>query len=402
MSSSLGSRQAVGAVVLLFGYNGLVIGSYAASIASLKARFGLEPWQLSVFFVCMGLAAIASMQVSGRLADRLGARRVSLAMIPVLVVAILTIGLAPTLPVMFAAGILLGIGNGGIDVSMNAIGVQVEKNRPRPIMSFFHGMWSVGNLTGSALLVLLGPLFAPDPQPAVVATTSVAAVLGVAAFLVAWRITPETAVVSHTDATGAKTPIPTSAYLLGLMAIAFGLGEGTASDWSGLHVTEIAGVDPTTGALGYTCVAAFMVVIRLLGDFLVARFGRRAVTMFGGACSASGYLVAALGTSLPVLLVGWSLVGLGIGMIAPQVYAVAGHTAGGRGLAVVVTFGYATFLVAPALIGTLVGTIGIQKTMFVPALLLSGLLLVARIMPGRGEDVIPTPQAETSWTEPPT
>jgi hypothetical protein len=49
----------------------------------------------------------------------------------------------------------------------------------------------------------------------------------------------------------------------------------------------------------------------------------------------------------------------------------------------VVTFGYATFLIAPGLIGWLVGSIGIQATMFVPAVLLSGLLLVARIMPGR-------------------
>ena len=179
MSSSLGSRQAVGAVVLLFGYNGLVIGAYAASIPTLTARFGLVPWQLSVFFVSMGLAAIASMQVSGRLADRLGARRVSLAMLPILVAAILALGLSPSLPVMFVAGIALGIGNGGIDVAMNAIGVQVEQHRPKPIMSFFHGMWSVGNLIGAAMLVLLAPLFAPDPQPAVVTTTSVAAVLGV-------------------------------------------------------------------------------------------------------------------------------------------------------------------------------------------------------------------------------
>jgi MFS family permease len=388
VTTTLSSRTASAGVVLLFGYNGLVIGAYAASIPTLQARFQLAPWQMSLFFICMGLAGIASMQASGRLADRLGARRVSLAILPILVVAILGIGLAPTLPLLFAAGVLLGLGNGGIDVAMNAIGVQVEKNRPKPIMSFFHGMWSVGNMVGAAMLVLLAPAFARQPEPTVLATTAIAAALGVVALVVAWRIVPETEVVVHEDESGARTAIPTSAYLLGLMAIAFGLGEGTANDWSGLHVTQIAGVDPTTGALGFTCVAAFMVVIRLLGDFLVERFGRRAVTTFGGACSALGYLVAAVGTGLPVLLVGWSLVGLGIGMIAPQVYAVAGHTAGGRGLAVVVTFGYATFLIAPALIGWLVGAIGIQHTMFVPAVLLSGLLLVARIMPGRGSDRI--------------
>ena len=380
---SLGSPKAALAVVLLFFYNGLVIGVYAAAIPTLVLRFNLAPIHLSMLFVAIGLAAIASMQASGRLADRFGARRISLAMIPVLVIGILGIGLAPTLPALVASAILLGLGNGGIDVAMNAVGVQVEQNRPRPIMSFFHGMWSVGNLVGAALIVGLAPFFARNPEPTVAAAAAIASALGLVALGVAWRITPETAVISHADETGAKTPIPRSAYLLGLMAIAFGLGEGTANDWSGLHVTQIAGVDATTGALGFTCVAAFMVVIRLFGDFLVTRFGRRAVTGFGGACSALGYLIAATGATLPVLLIGWSLVGLGIGMIAPQVYAVAGHTAGGRGLAVVVTFGYATFLIAPALVGMLVQTIGIQHTMFVPAALLLGLLLVARIMPGR-------------------
>lgn len=382
--TSLKTSRAVAATVLLFGYNGVVIGVWAASIPTLQAKFSLAPApDLAVLLICIGLAAIASMQVAGRLADRYGARRISLAMIPVLVVGILGVALAPTVPALFAAGMLLGVGNGGIDVGMNAIGVQVERNRPKPIMSFFHGMWSVGNLVGAALLVTLAPLYNRAGEPTMLTAAAIAAALGVAAFVVALRITPETAVVSHHDESGAKTPIPPSAYLLGLMAIAFGLGEGTAMDWSGLHVTEVTGVDTTTGALGVTAVAAFMVVIRLLGDFLVARFGRRAITRFGGACSALGYLVAATGSSLPVLLVGWSLVGLGIGMIAPQVYAVAGHTAGGRGLAVVVTFGYATFLIAPGLVGALVRTIGIQPTMFVPAALLSGLLLVARIMPGR-------------------
>lgn len=384
---ALSSRKAVAAVVLLFCYNGVIIGAYAAAIPVLQARFSLTPQALSVVLITMGVAAITSMQISGRLSDRLGARRVSLAMIPLLLVGAAVIGQAGSMVWVFVGAVLLGLGNGGIDVAMNALGVQVEKQRPKPIMSFFHGMWSVGNLVGAALLVLITPLFAGDVQISARVSTGIAAGLGVVAFAIGVWIVPETEPVDHTDtATGVKAPIPASAYLLGLMAIAFGLGEGTGMDWSSLQVTQVAGVSPAIGSLGVTVMAAFMVVIRLLGDFLVLRIGRRAITRFGGACSALGYLIAATATSLPLLLLGWALVGLGIGMIAPQVYAVAGYLAGGRGLAVVVTFGYATFLVAPAFIGWLVATFGIQHAMFVPAVLLSSLLLLARVMPSPQDD----------------
>ncbi|PFG17399.1 fucose permease [Propionicimonas paludicola] len=384
--NSLTSGKAAAAVVSLFAYNGLVIGAYAASIPTLKARFDLSAQFLSVFFITMGLSAIASMQVVGRLSDRFGARRISLAMIPLQAIGVALIGWSPSLPVMFAGGVILGLGNGGVDVAMNAVGVQVEKQRPRPIMSFFHGTWSIGNFLGAGLLVVLSPLLAGQADPTVHAATAIAAAVGIPALIVGWMIVPETAPVSHETADGPKTKLPPVVWLFGLMAIAFGIGEGTAMDWSGLHVATVTGADAGTAALGVTMLAGAMVIIRLLGDFLVARFGRRAVTRFGGACSATGYLIAALATPLPVVLLGWGLVGLGIGMIAPQVYASAGHLAGGRGLAVVVTFGYATFLIAPAIMGALVGGIGVQHTMFVPAVLLLGLLFLARILPGREFD----------------
>ena len=276
----------------------------------------------------------------------------------------------------------MGLGNGAMDVAMNALGVQVEQARRKPIMSFFHAFFSVGNFVGAGAVLLIataaGPPAARSSSPLMITLAVVAA----AVLVVLLRITPEAEIVSH-SVDGVRTKIPRMAWLLGAMALAFGLSEGTAVDWSALHVTDVAQVDSTTGSLGLIAVSGFMVVIRLLGDRLVARFGRRNVVRFGGVCAALGYATVALVDSLPLLVAGWALVGFGVGMIAPQVYAVAGHLGGGRVLAVVVTFGYAAFLLGPAVVGTLVSQLGIQHAMIVPALLCAGIVALALTMPKR-------------------
>jgi len=90
---------------------------------------------------------------------------------------------------------------------------------------------------------------------------------------------------------------------------------------------------------------------------------------------------------LPLLVIGWCLVGFGVGMIAPQVYAVAGHMGGGRVLAVVVTFGYAAFLIGPGVVGFLVRHFGIQHAMVVPAVLCLGIIVLAATMPREDKDL---------------
>jgi len=108
---------------------------------------------------------------------------------------------------------------------------------------------------------------------------------------------------------------------------------------------------------------------------------------FGGLCAALGYTTVTLVSSLPLLVAGWALVGFGVGMIAPQVYAVAGHLGGGRVLAVVVTFGYAAFLLGPAIVGFLVNHLGIHHAMAVPAVLCIGIIFLAATMPKSDEDL---------------
>jgi MFS family permease len=383
MRSPLATPRAVAAVMLLFAYNGVVIGVYASSIAILKDKLGLDAIKLAILFVLTGVAAVTAMQVCGRLADRYGARRVCLVMIVPLMVAALGYGSAPSYAWLLVAGVFLGAGNGGVDVAMNALAVQVERHRLAggrgAIMSFFHGLWSVGSLVGSFAVSMVGTAIGLAPQRTLWVVAWSAAGLGLVAILVGRIIVPETERVEHATADGKKTALPRAVYLMGIMAIAFGLGEGTASDWSGTHVQTVAAVDPRVAAWPVTAMMACMTAIRLTGDRLVARLGRRTLVRLGGAVAAAGYLLAGLASGFPVLLVAWSLVGMGIGVVAPQVYASAGHLAGGRGVAVAASFGYTTFLAGPALIGGLVHSIGIQHTMLVPGLLLLGLIPLAGV-----------------------
>jgi MFS family permease len=379
-TNQLATRIAAVAVTLMFVVNGTVIGGYGGSLPSLRDKLGIDATHIAIMLFCAGAAAILAMQVGGRLADSLGAREITLATIPLLIVGMITIGLAPSFAIAIIGVVLLGLGNGAMDVAMNAIGVQVEASRQRPIMSFFHAFWSIGTFVGAGAVLLLATVLGLHGAAIVAPVSILIAVVTLIALGILLKITPEAAVVHHT-VDGVKTPIPKVTWILGVMALAFGLSEGTATDWSSLHVTDVAGVDPTTGALGLITVSAFMVIIRLLGDRLVTRFGRRAVVRFGAFFAALGYLTVTLVSSLPLLVLGWALVGFGVGMIAPPVYAVAGHIGGGRMLAIVVTFGYAAFLIGPAVVGFLVNRFGIHHAMAVPALLCAGIIGLASTMP---------------------
>jgi MFS family permease len=389
LTATLSRTRAAVAVTVLFAVNGMILGGYGGTLPSIRDRIGIDTTHIAIMLFCGGLAGILSMQIGGRLADSIGARKVSLAGLPFLIAAAVTFSLATSFPIAVLGAVFIGLGNGAMDVAMNALGVQVEAARRKPIMSSFHAFWSLGSFVGAGSVLIIATLFGLTGGAIVAPVMLTLAAIAAAVLVVAFRITPQAATVQHT-VDGVRTKIPRVAWLLAIMALAFGLSEGTATDWSALHVTEVANVDSTTGSLGLVAVTAFMVLIRLLGDRLVARFGRRAVVRFGGACAAVGYLTVTLVSGLPLLLVGWALVGFGVGMIAPQVYASAGHIGGGRVLAVVVTFGYAAFLCGPAVVGFLVNHLGIHHAMMVPAVLCAGIVGLAAVMPKTDADLAPS------------
>lgn len=375
--SSDQSHALIRAVLGIFGVNGIMMGAWGGSMPGLRERVHTDASGIGVLLLLSGASAIVAMQVGGRIADRSTPRLPALVSGVMMALGLLVFAVAPNYATLLVAAMLIGSSNGVMDVAMNALGVDAEQASRRAVMSSFHAFFSLGGFVGA--LFVMG--FArwqgghdADPRWALVAAAAAASV-GLAAL---FALTPRAPHVEESDADPANTArpsIPAQAWLLGVMALFFGFTEGTAIDWASIHVTDVAHVDPGVGAAGLVCVSATMVVIRLLGDSLVARFGRAAVVRFGAPVAVVGFSVVIMTSSLPLILVGWLLVGLGVGMIAPQIYAIAGHIGGGRVLAIVTAFGYTAFLAGPGIIGFLSNHFGIQRAMILP--FVAGLLLTA-------------------------
>jgi MFS family permease len=376
-----GSTRDFLAVAVLFLGNGLIVGTFGASLPGLRSLLDLSPGQIVGVLVAAAIFAVASMNLSGPLADRVGARLPSIVGGSLMACAGVVMGLAPSYAVLLVGAAIFGLGNGAMDVSMNALGVSVETARRRPVMSRLHACFSIGNFTGALIVVVLGRLLSHDvTQWSLWSGAALMALLLVGIF----RVTPQSPRRVSED--GSSGAVPRVAWLLAAMAVCFGLTEGTAVDWSSLHVAEVGHVSPSAGAWGLACVSGFMVVIRLFGDHVVERFGRAFVVRTGSACALVGYVLTVLGGGLAVILVGWCLVGLGVGLIAPQIYGLAGHVGGGRGLALVVSFGYAAFLVGPAIIGFVVSHSNLQRAMLVPVVTAVGLIVMSARLPADPTD----------------
>lgn len=364
------------AVVAFFVANGLVVGAFGGSLPGLQDLLDLDSGQIVAVLVVAGLSAIIGMNVSGPLSDRIGVRLPLLASGVVLALGAVLLGQSRSTWMLLVAAAVFGLGNGAMDVAMNALGVWVEKRRDRPVMSRLHAGFSLGNFTGALLVVLLGRVLVGHLQVRVPLTVTAGAVAVLLASVAA--MLPATS-EDHGEQPprGGIRGVPTLAWLLAAMALCFGVTEGTGIDWSSLHVRHVGGVSASTAAWGLVCVSGFMVVVRLVGDLIVQRLGRANVIRAGSAVALVGYVITAFTSALPSILTGWCLVGLGVGLIAPQVYAMAGHLSGGRGLALVVSFGYTAFLLGPGLIGFVARHSDLQRAMLVPVVTALGLIAMS-------------------------
>jgi MFS family permease len=367
-------RSARAAVLAVFFTNGVVIGTWVVRIPAIKERLGLGEGMLGVVLLGAAVGALVAMPVVGALVSRFGSRRIVGVSALALSVVLLTPGLAPSLPLLVLAVVLLGAANGGLDVAMNAQAVAVERGYGRPIMSSFHAAWSFGGLGGAALGGLLasrgiGPL----------SHFSAVAILAAISFAVAYgALLP-----SGADASEEGTPSfarPTGALLgLGIISFCVLLGEGAMGDWSAVYLDDTLRTGPGFAAAGYAAFSLSMAFGRLFGDRFTELLGPATLVRVCGAIAAVGLGVALAAAQPLVALAGFACAGAGFSIVFPLALSAAGRTAGptGPALAAVTTAAYTGFLVGPPFIGFLAELTGLGYALYLVVALSTAVIILA-------------------------
>ena len=368
-------RTARWAVAAMFLVNGALLANWVARIPAVQQRLGLSAGALGIALLGMAIGALAAFPVTGLLIAHYGSRRVTTGAALVYCAAVPLPGLAPSLPLLMVALIALGAGNGAMDVAMNAQGVAVEARYGRPIMSSFHGLWSVGGFAGALVGgVAAGAGIAPFPH------LLGAAVVLVIAALIASRWLLPVAADAHSGAPAFARP---TRALLGLGVVAFcsALGEGAMADWSAVYLHTSLATSAAFAAAGYAGFSLAMTAGRLSGDRLTHRFGPVVLVRAGGLLAAVGLGVAlVVGRSIPAVA-GFALVGAGLSLVAPLVYSRAGRAPGvsaAAALAAVATMGYTGFLLGPPIIGAVAQALSLRDALGIIVLLGLAIAALAR------------------------
>lgn len=352
---------------IIFFIAGFVTAAWAAIVPYVKLNTGANDATLGMLLLCFGGGALIAMPVTGALAAKYGCRRLMVFSTIAFCLLFPILSSLSQVNFIIVALLFFGIFIGLTDCAMNIQAVIVEKSSDKPIMSGFHGFYSVGGIAGAGTMSLILILGVSATMASIIISI-VAVVLLAACYngLIPYANAP----------TGPLIAIPKGIVLvIGIVCFAVFLAEGAVLDWGAVFLIEHHGLKETLGGLGFAAFATTMTIGRLLGDKIVMRVGSARVVFLGALLACLGFVIAVLSPHLIFAIIGFALVGAGSSNIVPVMFSAVGkQKTMPEALAVpaISTLGYLGILAGPAAIGF----VAFQLSLATALLLISALLVI--------------------------
>ena len=352
---------------------GFGLSVWAPLVPYVRERIEMTDAVFGLLLLCIGIGSLTWMPISGVLVARWGIRPVQLCSVALLALALAGMALTDSIGWLGLALFCFGGSLGVIDVIMNIQAVLVETAVGRRLMSNFHGMYSLGAISGALVLTgLLSLGLAPEVGSFIMIGVIVAANLALARGYLPNRA----------PGGGLAFVRPTGLVMLvGLMCFVVYLAEGAVLDWSALYLTGEKGLEVARGGLGYAAFALMVTIARFAGAPLVNSLGTARVIAFGGMLAAFGIGLSLTAEHWALALVGYGLCGLGCANVSPVLISSLSRQDGmpvQLAVTVATTIGFAGVLAGPAMMGMVAHFSSLGMAFALLAVLLLGIVPFCR------------------------
>lgn len=361
---------------------GFATAAWAPLIPFAQQRLNLNHADFGLLLLCMGIGSMIAMPATGALVKRWGCRPLIAVALMLLMMLLPSLTMWNSIVTMAVALFIFGSAAGCLGVAINLQAVVVEKHSLRALMSSFHGMCSLGGLTGAMLVTAL---LAVGLSP-LMSTLSVVMIL-----LVIGGVAIPSCLTSfeqdenpHEDTTAApkKNYRPNGIIILiGMMCFIAFLSEGAAMDWGGIYLTSKYQLNPAFAGLAYTFFALSMTTGRFAGHILLKQLGEKSIVTYSAIVAAIGMAVIVTAPVWQVVILGYALLGLGCSNIVPVMFSRVGRQnvmPKAAALSLVSTIAYTGSLTGPALIGLIGEWTSLGAVLSGVAILLSIIALLNR------------------------
>ncbi|MDF7667744.1 MFS transporter [Orbaceae bacterium ESL0727] len=325
--------------------SGIISASWAVIVPYAKVNTGVSDATLGFLLLCLGFGAMAAMPLTGSLTSKLGCQKV-IAAAAIMIIVIIPFLAIITDPLLLAITLFIfGMGSGIMDCAMNVQAILVEKSAPKPLMSGFHGMYSVGGIVGAGTMTCL----------LIIGCHVIVSTLIMSALILAFLFISYKKLLPYANpAEGPTFAFPKGVVIIfGLICFIFFMAEGTVLDWSAVYLVDNRGIAATEGGLGFAAFSIAMTLGRLSGDAIVARFGSFGVVLIGTLFATVGFITVINSMTLPFILSGYVLIGIGCSNIVPIMFSQIGKQKSMSQITAVpavTTMGYIGILAGPAII----------------------------------------------------
>jgi fucose permease len=160
---------------------------------------------------------------------------------------------------------------------------------------------------------------------------------------------------------------------LGVMCFVAFLSEGAVLDWSAVFLRDNKGVDKAMAGIGYASFSIAMATMRLFGDRIISKIEGKHVVIYGSIIAFAGFMLVVFAPWIFAVLIGFVLIGVGAANIVPVFFTAAGrikNVASSKAVSAIGSMGYAGQLAGPAILGFIAHHFSLPAALFVTGLLL--------------------------------